>query len=97
MRLYLVEGTIIHAENMTDAIMADHKRYTQKWMDEGNIVLSALKADMSGGLFIAKVADEAILQAFLDNEPFFCHDIQTYVVKPIDVHYLNENLSDWLK
>lgn len=64
MRLYLVEGTITHADKMTDDIMSEHKKYTQKWMDE---------------------------------EPFFCHDIQTYTIQPIDVHYMNENLSNWLK
>lgn len=97
MRLYLVEGTITHADKMTDDIMSEHKKYTQKWMDEGKILLSSLKSDMSGGLFIAKVNDEAILQSFLDEEPFFCHDIQTYTIQPIDVHYMNEDLSNWLK
>lgn len=96
MRLYLVEGQIAQADKMTEAILAEHKQYTQQWMDEGKILLSSLKADLSGGVFLAKVSEEAELQSFLANELFFCNGIQTYTVKPLDVHYLNEQLADWL-
>lgn len=54
MKYYMVEGIILDAGKMDDAIMKEHMAYTQKAMDSGMIFLSGLKTDMSGGVFLMK-------------------------------------------
>ena len=54
MRYFIVEGTIINVDLMNDNIMKNHIEYSQKAMNEGLILMSGLKEDMSGGLFIMK-------------------------------------------
>ena len=39
MKYYMVEGMILDADRMNDAIMKDHMAYTQKAMDSGMIFL----------------------------------------------------------
>ena len=43
MKYYMVEGIILDAGKMDDAIMKEHMAYTQKAMDSGMIFLSGLK------------------------------------------------------
>ena len=38
MKYYMVEGLILDADRMNDAIMKDHMAYTQKAMDSGRCV-----------------------------------------------------------
>ena len=54
MKYYMVEGMILDADRMNDAIMKEHMAYTQKAMDSGMIFLSGLKTDRSGGAFLMK-------------------------------------------
>ena len=42
MKYFMVEGIIRAAENMDDAIMEQHMAYTQKAMDQGNVLISGL-------------------------------------------------------
>ena len=42
MKYYMVEGMILDADRMNDAIMKDHMAYTQKAMDSGMIFLLSL-------------------------------------------------------
>lgn len=69
MEYFIVEGTILDAKKVTDALMKTHKAYTQKAMDSGLILMSGLKNDMSGGIFMLKSSSEQEVQSYLDNEP----------------------------
>ena len=65
MRYFLVEGIIRAAENMDDAIMKQHMAYTQKAMDQGSILISGLKADMGGGVFIIMTGTADQLEEYI--------------------------------
>ena len=57
MKYFMIEGTLTDADKINDDIMKEHMAYTQKAMDSGLILMSGLKSDMSGGLFIMKAED----------------------------------------
>ena len=46
MKFFMVEGTLQHIEQMNEKVMMEHKSYTQKEMDAGNILMAGLKEDM---------------------------------------------------
>lgn len=94
---FTVIGTLENLKNMNDSIMEEHKAYTQKAMDEGMILLSGLKTDQSGGMFIIKAESVEQLEAYVYNEPFYVQGIQTYTYQAFDVHYINAEPNDWLK
>ncbi len=50
----MVEGTLKDAYLINDKIMKAHMAYTQAAMDKGLILMSGLKEDMSGGIFVMK-------------------------------------------
>lgn len=54
MKYFIVEGIITNQDKINDEIMKIHMAYTQKAMDSGLILMSGLKSDMSGGIFIMK-------------------------------------------
>lgn len=97
MRYYIVEGTIKDAKAMNDSIMKEHMAYTQEAMDEGKILMSGLKSDMSGGVFIARYESEENLRAYLEQEPFGRYGIQDYRWTEFDAHYLNPSPDNWFK
>ena len=67
MKYFVVEGTITNADLMNDNIMKEHMAYSQKAMDEGLILMSGLKEDMSGGLFVMKAESPKTLEIYLNN------------------------------
>lgn len=97
MKYYMVEGIIQNAENMNDHIMKQHVAYTQKAMDRGMILISGLKADMSGGMFIMRAETLEETEHYLANEPFCLNGIQEYKVIEFNPHYLNPSTESWME
>lgn len=97
MKYFMVEGTLKNPNKIDDNIMKEHMAYTQKAMDEGLILMSGLKSDMSGGLFIMKSESIETLKDYISNEPFKTYDIQDYKIVEFDPHYFNQSPSEWFK
>lgn len=73
-------------------------KYTQKVMKEGLILMSTLKADMSGGLFIMKSEPLKKVEDYLAAEPFKVAGIQEYrVIEFSSPHYFNQLPIEWFK
>lgn len=75
--------------------MKDHMTYTQKAMDKGLILMSGLKEDMSGGIFVMKEESIEKVEEYLAKEPFKVEGIQDYKVVEFSVHYFNGSPSEW--
>lgn len=97
MKYFMVEGIIRAAENMDDAIMEQHMAYTQKAMDQGNVLISGLKTDMSGGVFIIRADTAEQAEAYRDNEPLKLHGIQDYRWVEFEPHYINPSAGTWME
>lgn len=97
MKFFMIEGTILDAGKMNEEIMKIHMTYTQKAMDGGMILLSGLKEDMSGGIFIMKSDSIEEIEEYLSNEPFKRNGIQDYSVTEFQAHYMNQSLDGWMK
>ena len=94
MKYFVVEGKL-HVDKIDDDLMQKHMTYTQKKIDEGLILTSSLKSDMSGGLFIIKSDSLESLNKYLDNEPFKKAGVQSYKVIEFTPHYINEKVKSW--
>ena len=92
MKNFIVEGVLTHPDLINDDIMKEHMAYSQKAMDEGLILMSGLKSDMNGGLFIMRAESIDKIIAYLDDEPFKVHGIQEYKIIEFNTHYLNQSL-----
>ena len=97
MKYFIVEGIIKDAKKMNQEIMNEHKAYTGKAMDEGMILMSGLKTDMSGGIFIIKSETYEKVETYLSNEPFKLNGIQEYRLIEYNSHYFNESLDEWFQ
>lgn len=97
MKYFMVEGTLKNPNKINDFIMKEHMSYTQKSMDKGLILMSGLKSDMSGGLFIMKSDSIKTLNEYLLNEPLKTYDIQDYKIVEFDAHYFNQSPSEWFE
>ncbi|BBF43403.1 hypothetical protein lbkm_2091 [Lachnospiraceae bacterium KM106-2] len=95
MKYYVVEGSLKNQEKMTDEIMKEHMAYTGKRMEDGRILLSGLKKDMSGGIFIMKAESREELESYLEQEPFHQNGIQDYKVTEFDAHYFKTENETW--
>ena len=97
MKYFMVEGTILDAGRMNEEIMKIHMVYTQKAMDSGMILLSGLKEDMSGGVFIMKADSVEMIEEYLSGEPFKLNGIQDYRVTEFQAHYYNQDPGAWFQ
>ncbi|WP_195989057.1 YciI family protein [Clostridium sp. D53t1_180928_C8] len=97
MKYFVVEGILKAADKINDTIMTEHMAYTQKSIDSGLILMSGLKSDMSGGIFIIKSDSVERINDYLNNEPFNLYGIQDYKITEFDTHYCNESPSEWFK
>ena len=95
MKYFIIEGILKNQDKMNDDIMKKHMAYTQKAMDKNLILMSGLKSDMSGGLFIMKSNSIEEINEYLSNEPFRVNGIQDYIVKEFSPHYFNESPNIW--
>lgn len=95
MKYFIVEGMLKNSEKINENIMKEHMAYTQKAMDEGMILMSGLKSDMSGGIFVIKAESIEKLEAYLSNEPFKLYWIQDYKFVEFNAHYFNQSPSEW--
>lgn len=95
MKYFIVEGILQDADRINDKIMKDHMAYTQRAMDAGMILISGLKSDMSGGIFVMKAESLEKIEAYLSNEPFKVYGIQNYKTTEFEPHYFNQSPSEW--
>ena len=95
MKYFIVEGTIKDQHKVDDNLMKIHMAYTQKAMDAGLILMSGLKEDMSGGIFVMKSESLEKLEDYLANEPFKLAGVQDYNVTEFSAHYFNGNPKEW--
>lgn len=95
MKYFIVEGIIKNADLMDENKMKEHMAYTQKAMDENLILMSGLKEDMSGAVFVMKAESIEKLEDYLANEPFKVCGIQDYKFIEFSAHYFNQSPSEW--
>lgn len=92
MKYFMVEGTIKNPDLINDDIMKEHMAYSKRAMDKGLILMSALKSNMSGGLFIMVAEYIGEIEEYLDSEPLKVHDIQDYKIEEFNPHYFNKSI-----
>lgn len=95
MKYFIIEGLLKNQDIMTDLIMKNHMDYTQKAINKKLILMSGLKSDMSGGLFIMKANSIEYVYDYLSNEPFKTNNIQDYTITEFSPHYFNESSNNW--
>ncbi|MFR3560104.1 MAG: YciI family protein [Paraclostridium sordellii] len=95
MRYFIVEGILKSKDEIDKDTMTKHMNYSQKAMDDGLILMSGLKKNMSGGIFIMKSDSIENIKEYLDNEPFKLEGIQDYNIIEFSPHYFNESPSEW--
>ncbi|CEO21789.1 YciI family protein [Paraclostridium sordellii] len=95
MKYFIVEGILKSTNEIDKDTMTKHMNYSQKAMDEGLILMSGLKENMSGGIFIMKSDSIENIKEYLDNEPFKLEGIQDYKIIEFSPHYFNESPSEW--
>ena len=95
MKYFIVEGTIKNPELANDNIMQDHMTYSKKAMDKGLILMSGLKSNMSGGLFIMKSESLEEVEDYLAAEPLKLANMQDYHIIEFSPHYFNQLPSEW--
>lgn len=95
MKYFIVEGNLKDSDKINDNIMKEHMAYTKKAMDNGMILMSGLKEDMTGGIFIIKSETLKKVEEYLMNEPFEINGIQDYKVIEFNPHYFNQSPSEW--
>ena len=97
MKYFIVEGILKSTDEIDKGTMTKHMNYSQKAMNEGLILMSGLKENMSGGIFIMKSNSIENIKEYLDNEPFKLEGIQDYKIVEFSPHYFNESPSEWFK
>lgn len=95
MKYFIVESIIKNADLVDENTMKKHMAYSQKAKDEGLILMSGLKVNMSGGVFIMKAESLEKVEDYLSSEPLKVYGIQDYIITEFTPHYFNQSPSEW--
>lgn len=95
MKYFIIEGILKKSEPIDENIMKAHMAYSKEAMDKGLILMSGLKSNMSGGLFIMKSESLEKVEEYLSSEPFKLANIQDYHVIEFSPHYFNQSPDKW--
>ncbi|MBC5995373.1 hypothetical protein EAI30_07125 [Romboutsia ilealis] len=95
MTYFIIEGILKNSNSIDESTMKEHMDYTQKAMDEGLILMSGIKTNMSGGVFIMKEESIEKVYEYLVSEPCKLSGIQDYNVIEFSPHYFNQSPSEW--
>lgn len=95
MKYFMVEDIIKNVEKMDEDKMNEHMAYSKKAMDEGLILMSGLKEDMSGAVFIMKAETIEKVEEYISKEPFKVYGIQEYKFLEFSPHYFNQSPVEW--
>lgn len=95
MKYFFVEGILKKSPPIPENIMQDHINYSKKAMDNGLILMTATKSDMSGPFFIMKSKSFNEINDYLSCEPLNLYDIQDYKITEFKTHYCNKSLDTW--
>ena len=95
MKYFIIEGILKTQNPIDENTMQEHMAYSKKAMDEGLILMSGLKSNMSGGIFIMKAESIEKVQNYLSSEPFKLAGIQDYNITEFSPHYFNQSPNEW--
>lgn len=95
MKYFIVEGTLTSSNPICDNIMKEHMSYSGKAMEKGLMLITGLKEDMSGVIFVMKGENLSKINEYLSNEPLKIHGFQDYKVTEFSPHYFNPSPKEW--
>lgn len=91
MKYFVIESILKNPDIISDDIMKEHISYTQKAINENLILISGLKSDMNGSIFMMKSNSIEDIENYLNNEPFKKYNIQDYKITEFSPHYFNSS------
>ena len=97
MKYFVVEGILNNSVEMGENTLKEHIAYSQKAIDSGWMLLTGLKSDSSGGLFVMKAESLETVESYLASEPMKLAGVQEYRVLEFAVHYFQPSASEWFK
>ena len=97
MKYFVIEGTLKNSDPIDDNIMNKHMAYSKNAIDAGLVLVSGLKADISGGLSIMKANSIEEVEAYLSADPLKIAGVQEYSIIEFTPHYSNPTSNEWFK
>ena len=81
MPFFVIESEFTRPFDTFGEAVAAHRTYLDQGYAAGLLLCSGPKADGSGGILIARAADEASLHHFLAQEPYHLQGLARYQLK----------------
>lgn len=87
MKYFVIEGKLKDSVQIDENVMNEHMAHSKKAIDEGLILMSGLKFDMSGGISIMKANSIEEVEAYLSADPLKISGSQEYKITEFTPHY----------
>ena len=96
MKYFLIEGSLNNSVPFDEKILKEHISYSSKnAVDIGITLVSGVKADDSGGIFIMKAESLEKVETYLSLDPLKTSGMQEYRVTEIIPHYIHQAAREW--
>ena len=97
MKYFIIEGILKNSDPIDESIMNKHIAYSQNAAEAGLILVSGLKADISGGLSIMKANSIEAVESYLSADPLKISGVQDYRVIEFTPHFIQTAASEWFE
>ncbi|SHJ95250.1 Uncharacterized conserved protein YciI, contains a putative active-site phosphohistidine [Clostridium cavendishii DSM 21758] len=97
MKFFIIEGLIKNPTLINENILNEHIAYSKKEFESGRILVTGLKNDESGGIFLMKAESMEQVEKYLSAEPLKTNDIQDYRVIEFTPHNFQLIANEWFE
>jgi uncharacterized protein YciI len=95
--LFVVDLTYKVPMERIQAVLEAHMAFVRRCYDAGMFIASGPKEPRTGGIVIAKAADEASLRTLLAEDPFVTEDLVAVTLTPFRPSRVEPGaLGDWV-
>lgn len=78
--MFIINITYKQDLSAVDQWLAPHVQFLEKYYHENIFLLSGRKNPRTGGIILAKANSKAELEAILQQDPFYVHEIADYEI-----------------
>lgn len=97
MKCFIIEGILKNSDPIDESIMNEHIAYSTNARNEGLILMSGLKSDISGGISIMKAKSIEDVEAYLAADPLKISGNQDYRVIEFTPHFTHPLSGEWFR
>ena len=94
--MFIVELTYKKSLAEVERYLEEHRDFLERALEENHLIAAGRKNPRTGGVIISQLSNRAELDAFIQQDPFYKHDIADYKIIDFTLTKYHSNFSSFI-